>query len=86
MRAEFTQTAQKDLKKINTITQKQIVKKLKFFIEQPDPLKFATKLINFPKGGNYRFRVGSYRIVFDVTDNTLYILYIEHRKDVYRRK
>lgn len=86
MRLIFTKTAQKDLSGLNPITQKQIVKKLKFFLDQPDPLKFAVKLNNLPKGGEYRFRAGVYRIVFDVAQGTIIVLYIEHRREVYRRK
>lgn len=85
MRVELTKVAQKDLAKLNRVTQKQVLKKLKFFIEQPDPLEFAAKLTNFSKGGDYRFRVGRYRVVFDVSNDTIFILHIEHRKDVYRR-
>ncbi len=86
MRLELTQVAHKDLKKLNQVTQKQIINKLRFFIDQPDPLQFAAKLTNFPKGGDYRFRVGRYRIVFDVSKDTIYVLHIEHRREVYRRK
>lgn len=86
MQLQFTETALKDLKKLNKITQKQIVKKLQFFLVQPDPLAYATKLTNFSKSGDYRFRIGDYRAVFDMDTSTIYILYIEHRREVYRRK
>lgn len=86
MQLQFTETALKDLKKLNKITQKQIVKKLQFYLAQPDPLAYATKLTNFAKGGNYRFRIGDYRAVFDIDTKIIYILYIEHRREVYRRK
>jgi mRNA interferase RelE/StbE len=85
MNLVLAKTAYKDLKKLNPVTQKQIVKKLKYFTEQSDPLSFATKLTNFTKGGNYRFRIGSYRIIFDTDKTTIYILAIEHRREVYRK-
>lgn len=85
MQLSFTATALKDLKKLNKITQKQIVKKLQFFLEQPNPLAYATKFTNFSRGGDYRFRIGDYRAVFDVEADTIHILYIEHRREVYRR-
>lgn len=84
MQLVLTDSALKDLKKLNPVTQKQIVKKLKYFIEQPNPIKYAVKLTNFTKGGDYRFRIGQYRVVFDSYDEHLYILHIEHRRDVYR--
>lgn len=86
MRLQVTDSALKDLKKLNAVAQKQIVKKLKFFMDQPDPLDFAVKLTNFTKGGDYRFRIGQFRAVFDFREDTIYILHIEHRRDVYRSK
>ena len=84
MRLVFTRTAQKDLQKLSHAAQKQIVKKLHFFMNQPDPMKFAVKLSGFSKGGDYRFRIGDYRTVFDVEKQTIFILHIEHRRDIYR--
>ena len=86
MQLELTETARKDLKKLNKVTQKQIVKKLKFFIEQPEPLRFAVRLTAFSGAGDYRFRAGQYRILFDIVDGVIYIVHIEHRREVYRRK
>jgi mRNA-degrading endonuclease RelE of RelBE toxin-antitoxin system len=37
------------------------------------------------KAGQYRFRVGDYRAVFDIDGSRLIILMIEHRRDVYRK-
>ncbi len=85
MQLVFTQTAKKDLKKLSQTTQKQIVKKLAFFMQQPDPMQYAVKLTNFQEGGDYRFRVGQYRIVFDLVAKTISILHIEHRREVYRK-
>lgn len=42
-----------------------------------DPLVGATI-------GDYRFRVGDYRIVCDLEDGTLVVLLVGHRKDIYR--
>ncbi len=56
-------------------------------IAQPYPLLFETKLKNLSKGGDFRFRVGNYRVVFDIRGVTkLTVLYIEHRREVYRRR
>jgi mRNA interferase RelE/StbE len=70
MRAEFTNRALKDLKRLNVITQKQILKKLSLYLQSPDPLSYAKKLAD-PTDGNWRFRVGTYRVVFDVSGQTL---------------
>ncbi|PIU83448.1 MAG: hypothetical protein COS68_03990 [Elusimicrobia bacterium CG06_land_8_20_14_3_00_38_11] len=34
--------------------------------------------------GMYRFRVGDYRVIFDVDKNNIVILRIGHRKKIYR--
>lgn len=81
----FKPTAVKDLRKLPTTVQKRIKVKLEFYITQDEPLDFAVKLIGNNKAGDYRFRVGDYRVVFDKMDSTIVILYIEHRRDVYRK-
>lgn len=85
MKAEFTNRAYKDLAAIDKVAQKQILKKLKFYLDSPRTLSYAKKLTEFEDGG-YRFRVGTYRIVFDATAGLLTILRIQHRRDIYRRK
>lgn len=54
---------------------------------QANPFLFAKKLSN-SDFGMYRFRVGDYRILFDVEENTgkvtiLMVLRIKHRKEAY---
>ncbi|MBI4035711.1 type II toxin-antitoxin system RelE/ParE family toxin [Candidatus Daviesbacteria bacterium] len=50
----------------------------------PNPLIFAEVLTN-SKIGKYRFRIGVYRVVFDLeVENIIMILDVDHRKDIYR--
>lgn len=83
MKAEFTQRALKDLRSLDKLAQKQVMKKLQFYISSPSPLAYAKKLTDF-EDGDYRFRVGTYRIVFDLGNELITILRIQHRRDVYR--
>ena len=76
--------AKKDLQALDFVVQKRIAKKLSFFLEQPDPLQFSNKLID-TSDGDYRWRVGHYRLVFDVRGGTIMLLRVQHRKDVYRK-
>ena len=76
--------AKKDLQSLDPIIQKRIAKKLKFFLAQPDPLLLARKLID-ASGGNYRWRIGHYRVIFDVKGYAIMVLRVQHRKDVYRK-
>jgi mRNA interferase RelE/StbE len=82
----FKPTAVKDLRKLPRPIQKRIKNKLTFFLSQNDAIDYAIPLMNSSKGGEYRFRVGEYRIVFDKDAASLIILYIEHRRDVYRKR
>jgi len=77
----FTNRALKDLKSISDENKKKIIPKLKEFAN--DPLLYSRKLTN-PKIGNYRFRVGNFRIVFDIEDGNIIILRIGDRKDIYK--
>ena len=47
-----------------------------------EPLAHAVKLRD-PRIGQYRFRIGDYRVVFDLEEETLLILAVGHRKDIY---
>lgn len=82
----FKPTALKDLKKLPKTLQRRIKEKLEFYLSQAEPLDYAVQLVGNQKSGDYRFRVGDYRIVFDKQGNTLIILYIEHRRGVYRKR
>ena len=77
----FTQKAFKDWKNLDKDTQSRIAAKLKKYAKEP--LKFARKLIN-PKIGTYRFRIGDYRIIFDINYDDIVILRIGHRKNIYK--
>lgn len=47
-----------------------------------DPLRFAVKLIDY-KLGEYRFRIGNFRIIFDLAGKDIVVLRVGHRRDVY---
>lgn len=81
---EFKKPSLKDIEKLPTHQKKRIIKKLKFFIAHENPLSLAVRLKDF-EDGQYRWRVGVYRIIFDVEDDIITILRIRHRKEVYKR-
>lgn len=54
---------------------------MSFFAEQPDPLRSAKKLKGYDL---YRFRVGDYRIVFEVVQHIVLIVTILKRDDAYK--
>jgi mRNA interferase RelE/StbE len=80
-RIVVTETATRDVNRLDADTCKRIAQKLPVFAM--DPLAYARKLTN-PKIGTYRFRVGDHRIIFDLVGGDLVILRIGHRKEIYR--
>lgn len=82
----FKPTAVKDIQKLPQSIQKRIKIKLAFFLSQSDAMDYAVPLLGAAKDGEYRFRVGDYRVVFDKKDINLIVLYVEHRREVYKRR
>lgn len=77
----FSNRAIKDLNKIDKTDKNRIKEKLLILSE--DPIKNAKKLSD-PKIGTYRFRIGDYRVVFDIDGTNIVILRIGHRKNIYK--
>lgn len=80
----FKPNAVKELKRLPIEIQKRIIKKLDYFTSSNNPLVFAEALVNY-EIGQYRFRVGDYRIIIDLQDELIIILSIGHRREIYRR-
>lgn len=83
MKIKFTKAAIKSIKKLDHSIQARIKKKLQWLIIQENPLQFAEPLIDH-KMGEYRFRIGDYRVVFDVFDETILVLLVGHRREIYK--
>jgi mRNA interferase RelE/StbE len=79
----FTHSAFRQLKKLDKKIQKRIINKLKFFAAQKNPLQFAEPLRD-RRFGQFRFRIGDYRVIFDVEKEKIIILKVGYRKDIYR--
>jgi mRNA interferase RelE/StbE len=77
----LTQKAVKDLSKLRKEVKERIKKALQKYAE--NPFLYATKMIdsNF---SDYRFRVGDYRILFDIEGDEIVVLRIGKRDDIYR--
>lgn len=81
----FKPSALRDLKKLPRPVQRRIVQKLDFYIAVADPLEFARPLSD-RRYGEYRFRVGDYRIIFDFDKKrqAIIVLAVGDRKDIYK--
>jgi mRNA interferase RelE/StbE len=79
----YTQRAVKDIQKLDSSIKQRIGKTLLRYEE--DPVKYAEKLID-SEMGSYRFRVGDYRIIFDLEKDRIVVLRIGHRREIYKKK
>lgn len=81
---EFTRTSYRQFKKLSPDIQQRIVTKLDKYCQSGKPLKFAHQLIDF-RLGTFRFRVGDYRVVFDIEDNSILVIQaVGHRREIYQ--
>lgn len=78
----YTPRAERDIKKLDPAPKNRIGKALLKL--QENPLLYADKLSD-PSMGTYRFRIGDYRIIFDIEGNDIVVLRVGHRKEIYRR-
>ncbi|MBI2008275.1 type II toxin-antitoxin system RelE/ParE family toxin [Candidatus Amesbacteria bacterium] len=83
MKYLFRPSAEKQFFKLDSQIQKRIIEKLEFFMNSNIPIAFAEHLTNH-EIGSYRFRIGDYRVVFDLEDDILVILKVGHRRDIYK--
>lgn len=80
----FSRSAQNDLKKLDPVTRKRIAKKLQYVANQSDVLLYAKPLTDSALG-DYRFRIGHYRVIFDLDQANILVHKVQHRRDTYRR-
>jgi len=81
MKINIRKSAIKDLKKIDSKSKERLHTKILNLKNFPD-ISNIKKLTNFEPA--YRMRVGDYRILFDVTEDSIEIGRILHRKDSYQ--
>jgi len=78
----FSESAKKDLDKVNSIYLASIASHIKNLSENPRPYG-SRKMSGFDK--IYRIRVGVYRIIYSIKDDilTVEVIKIDHRRSVY---
>ena len=78
----MTPNALKDLDNINSFDREKIIKKIEFFKSVDRINSFSKKLKDF-EVGDYRLRVGNYRLIYDIDKDVIILTKIDLRKDVY---
>lgn len=83
---EFAESAKKDLKKLDIYTQKIILLWLNKNLQGCENPKAHGKPLSANRAGEWRYRIGDYRIIALIENNKLIILVIAigHRKDIYK--
>ncbi|HPC43491.1 MAG TPA: type II toxin-antitoxin system RelE/ParE family toxin [Spirochaetota bacterium] len=82
-RLVYTRKAVRDIGKLEAGLKKRIGTTLLRF--KDNPLQYAEPLTD-PELGGYRFRIGDYRVIFDMEGDDIVVLRVDHRKEIYRRK
>ncbi len=81
-RLVYTHRAIKDIDTLDTSVKQRIGKTLQRYEQNPlahaEPLKQSEL-------GSYRFRIGDYRVVFDLEGPEIIVLRVGHRRDIYKR-
>ena len=78
----YTQRAIKDIQKLEPNIRDRLGKTLLRY--EGNPMKYAEKLTD-SRLGTYRFRIGDYRVIFDLEENEIVVLRVGHRRDIYRK-
>ena len=78
----YTRRAEKDIKKLDSSIKSRIGNALLKL--QDNPLLYSEKLSD-PALGTYKFRIGDYRVIFDIEGTDVVILRIGHRREIYKR-
>jgi len=80
---EWTQNALTDLKRLDNSVIRRIVKKISWFA---DNFKNITpELLSKEIKGLLKFRVGDWRVLYTLEDDTIVIQFVDHRSKIYKR-
>lgn len=77
----LTKNAKKDIDRLDGVIRERVAKKLLYL--KKDPKGLSKTLIDFDQG-EYRFRVGDFRVCFDIDENKIVVNRIRHRREVYK--
>lgn len=82
MQIEWNREALEDLERLDHQVAQRILKRLTWFAQNFD------RVIPEPLGGDlkglYKFRVGDWRVIYTLRGDTIHILLVGHRREIYR--
>ena len=77
----FSVRAARELKKLDRQIQKRIIEKLMHYADTEN-LSEAKRLTD-SRLGEWRYRIGDYRVIFDLSGKEIEVLKVAHRSEVY---
>ena len=86
-RVVFTEKAKKQIKKIDKYTASLIIGWLEKNIEGSDNHRVHGKALVDNKSGQWRYRIGDYRVICEIEDEKIIVLVLEvgHRREIYKK-
>jgi mRNA interferase RelE/StbE len=78
----FKPSAEKELRKLHRDTIPRVVQAIRALADEPRP----HGCVKLSGSQSWRIRIGDYRIIYDIDDTSqkIDVLYIGHRREVYR--
>ena len=85
-KVEFSREAVDDLRHLDKAVAQRILRRLRWLSDNFDTV--TPEVLNAELKGLFKFRVGSYRVIYEVKRNErlLTIHFVGHRKDIYKKK
>ncbi|MCG9133908.1 type II toxin-antitoxin system RelE/ParE family toxin [Candidatus Poribacteria bacterium] len=80
----FSDRAQSDVRRLDRATARRVIGKLRWLAENFEATKLTA--LTGPKQGQFRLRVGDYRVVYvvDRKKREIEVYRVRHRREVYR--
>lgn len=84
-KVRFTERAKKDLKKLDKHTAALILGWIRKNLEDCENPRLHGKALSANRAGEWRYRVGDYRLIAKIEDETVTILILNagHRREIY---
>ncbi|MBQ3712844.1 MAG: type II toxin-antitoxin system RelE/ParE family toxin [Spirochaetia bacterium] len=85
MRIVYTESALRELRKLDRTAREKIKECMDRVAGLPDP-RMAGKALRGGFAGLWRYRAGDYRIICDITNDAILVtvLHIGHRREIYK--
>lgn len=82
---EWDDRARKELRKLDSFVQREILSYLRLRIMASNNPRVFGQSLSGDKAGLWRYRVGNYRIICKIEDDTLivFVIGVGHRKEIY---